>query len=73
MRINTGNLIADNCHFYVQGKVETRSCHSKGKDKEDIIAAPLKGNEMQTRLSRLKQISSEKEEEIPTRQKRKEK
>ena len=39
-----GNLIADNCHFSVQGKVKTRSCRSKGKDKEEITAVPLKRN-----------------------------
>jgi len=68
-----GNLIADNCHLSVQEKVKTRSCRSEGKDKEEITAVPLKGNRMQTRLSRSKQIGPEKEEEIPTRRRRKEK
>ena len=37
------SLIADNCHFSMQGKVETKSCRSKGKDKGGIIVVPQKG------------------------------
>ena len=46
------SLIANNCHFSMQGKVETKSCRSKGKEKGGIAAVPLEGNRMQTRSSR---------------------
>ena len=67
------DLTADNCYFSVQEKVKTRSCRSKGKDKDEITAVPLKGNRMKTRLSRSKQIGPEKEEKTPAQRKRKEK
>jgi len=57
----------------VQGKVKTRSCRSKGKDKDEITVVPLKGNRTLIRLSRSKQIGPEKEEKIPARRRRKEK
>ena len=57
----------------MQEKEKTRSCRSKGKDKVEITAVPLKENRMQTRLNRSKQIGPEKEEKIPAQRKRKEK
>ena len=54
----------------MQGKVETKSCHSKGKDKGGITTVPLEGNRMQMISSRSKQNNPGKEEGIPIRRKR---
>ena len=54
----------------MQGKVETKSCRSKRKDKGGITIVPLEGNRMQTRSSRSKQNDPGKEEGIPIRRKR---
>ena len=66
------DLITDNCYSSVQERVKTKSCRSKGKDKDEITVVPLKGNQMKTRLSRSKQIDPKKEEKTPARQRRKE-
>ena len=67
------DLTTDNCYSSVQERVKTKSCRSKGKDKDEITTVPLKGNQMQTRLSRSKQIGPEKEEKTPAQRRRKEK
>jgi len=54
----------------VQEGVKTRSCCSKGKDKEEVTAVSLTGDRMQTRLSRSKKIGPEKEEKTPARRRR---
>ena len=64
------SLIADNCNFSMQGKVETKSCRSKGKGRGGITVVPLEGNRMQTRSSRSKQNNPGKEEGIPIWRKR---
>ena len=64
------SLIADNCHFSMQEKVETKSCRPIGKDKGGIIVVPLEGNWMQTRLNRSKQNDPGKKEGLPIRQNR---
>lgn len=61
------SLIADNCHFSMQGKVEMKRCGSKGKDKGGITVVPLEGNRMQMRSNRSKQNDPGKKEGIPIR------
>ena len=61
------SLIADNCHFSMQEKVETKSCRPKGKGKGGITAVSLEGNRMQTRSNRSKQNDPGKKEGIPIR------
>ena len=65
-----GSLIVDNCHFSIQGKVETKSCRSKGKDRGGITVVPLEGNRMQMRSSKSKLNNPGKEGGIPIRWKR---
>ena len=45
---------AENCHFLMQEGGKTRSCRSKGKDKDGLTAVPLTRDHMQTRQSKLK-------------------
>ena len=61
------NLIADNCYFSMQERVEKKDCHSKGKDKEATTGVPLGGNRMRTRS---KQDNPGKEEGLSTRRSR---
>jgi len=65
------DLSADNCHFPVQERVETRSCCSKEEDKNRVTAVPLTRDRVQTRQSKMKQTGPEKEEKAPARRKRK--
>ena len=64
---------SDNCHFIMQEGGKTRSCRSKGKDKNGLTVVPLKGDRMQTRQSKSKRISSGKEVEISARCRREKK
>ena len=59
-------LIADNCYFSMQERVEMKGYHSKGKDKEAITAIPLGGNWMRTGSNRSKDDPG-KEEGLSTR------
>ena len=68
--INMQDLTTNNCHSLMQEGVKTRSCCSKGKDKDEVTTVPLTGDRMQTRLSRSKQIGPEKEEKTPDRRRR---
>ena len=54
----------------MQEGVKMRSCRSKGKDKDEITVVPLTGDRMQTRKSKSKQISPEKEVETPAQRRR---
>jgi len=60
----------DNCHLLMQEGRKTRSCHSKGKDKDVITVVPLMGDCMQTRQSKSKRISPGKEVEISARRRK---
>ena len=62
--INVKNVNIDNCHFLMREEGKTKSCHSKGKDKEKLTVVPLTGNRMQTRQNKSKRISPGKEVEI---------
>ena len=59
------SVIADNFHFSMQEKVETKVCCPKGKDKGGITVVPLEGNQMQTRSNRSKQNDPGKKEGLP--------
>ena len=47
--INVQNKSIDNCHFLMQEEGKTKSCRSKGEDKDGLTIVPLTGNHMQTR------------------------
>ena len=68
--INMQDENADNCHFLMQEGGKTRSCRSKEKDKDGLIAVPLTADRMQTRQSKSKRISSGKEVEISARRRK---
>ena len=68
--INVQNENTDNCHFLMQEEGKTKSCCSKGKDKDGLTTVPLTGNCMQTRQNKSKQISPGKEVEISARRKK---
>ena len=68
--INVQNENTDHCHFLMQEEGKTKSCHSKGEDKDGLTVVPLTGDRMQTRLSISKQISPEKEVKTPARRRR---
>ncbi len=55
---------ADNCHFRMQEGGKTRSCRSKGKDKDGLTVVLLTGDRMQTRQRKSKRISPGKEVEM---------
>ena len=60
----------DNCHFLMQEGGKTRSCHSKGKDKDGLTIVPSTRDRMQTRSKR---ISPGKEVEISARRRKEKK
>ena len=70
MRIGMESLIADNCYFSMQERVETKGYHSKGKDKGEMTDVPLGGNWMRTRSNRSKQDGPGKKEELSIRRNR---
>jgi len=49
--------------------MKTRNCCSKEEDKDEATVVPLTEDQVQTRLSRSKQIGLKKEEKISTRRK----
>ena len=59
------SVITNNCHFSMQGRVETKICRPKGKDKGGTTAIPLEGNWMQTRSNRSKKNDPGKKEGLP--------
>lgn len=71
--INMQDENADNCHFLIQEGGKTRSCHSKGKDKDGLTTVPLTGDRMQTRQRKSKRISPGKEVEISAQRRREKK
>lgn len=65
-----GSSIINNCCFYIQGKVETRSCRRKAKNRGRITVVPPEGNWMRTRSSKSELNNPGKEGGIPIRRKR---
>ena len=63
----------ENCHFLMQEGGKTRSFHSKGKDKDELIVVPLMRDRMQTRQRKSKRISPRKEVEISARHRKEKK
>ena len=64
------NENTDNCHSLTEEDGQTKSCRSKGKDKDGLIVVPLTGNYMQTRQNKSKRINPGKEVEISARRKK---